>query len=234
MTKKRLGGLLLDAGLINQLQLRSALAEQERWGKPLGRTLIEMEFVSERELIEVLSQQLGVPQINLEQTQISEQVARLLDEDYCRDNELLAYALEEQGSFLDVAIATPTDPSIFEQIRVKTRCNVRPHLAGPLAIEAALNRIFLGAQAAQAQESRLPPELVGETLLEFGNGDSGAEAARNALAPVDSLEVPIDFGRTDDFGSTDDFGMAQPPPAPLPPTSEASLLNQVWLRSDAR
>ena len=52
--KRKLGELLLEAGLINEFQLRKALSDQRQWRRPLGTTLIDMGFVSEADLMRVL------------------------------------------------------------------------------------------------------------------------------------------------------------------------------------
>ena len=66
MTRKKLGELLIEAGVIDDLSLRSALADQRRWGRPLGRTLVEMRLVDEPVLVDVLAKQLNVDAIDLD------------------------------------------------------------------------------------------------------------------------------------------------------------------------
>jgi type IV pilus assembly protein PilB len=43
--RRRLGELLIEAGLLNEDQLKAALNEQRKWGGRLGRTVVEMRFV---------------------------------------------------------------------------------------------------------------------------------------------------------------------------------------------
>jgi len=61
----RLGELLTKASLISQDQLKDALKHQKESGSKLGETLIKLGFVSEEDITECLSQQFGVPSINL-------------------------------------------------------------------------------------------------------------------------------------------------------------------------
>ena len=61
----RLGELLTKASLISQDQLKDALKAQKETGGKLGETLIKLGFVSEEDITECLSQQFGVPSINL-------------------------------------------------------------------------------------------------------------------------------------------------------------------------
>src|SRR5207302_11413881 len=43
----RIGDLLVKAGVITELQLKAALAEQQQWGGKLGGILVRMGFCSE-------------------------------------------------------------------------------------------------------------------------------------------------------------------------------------------
>src|SRR5205809_7272296 len=61
----RLGELLTKASLITQDQLKEALRVQKETSGKLGETLIKLGFVSEEDITECLSQQFGVPSMNL-------------------------------------------------------------------------------------------------------------------------------------------------------------------------
>ncbi len=57
----KLAELLVRAGAIDQAQLTAALREREKWGLPLGVTLIELKFLDEETLVRTLARQLKVP-----------------------------------------------------------------------------------------------------------------------------------------------------------------------------
>ena len=54
-TKMRIGEMLLAQGYITQDQLNKALETQKTTGKRLGRTLVELGFMPEERLVEILS-----------------------------------------------------------------------------------------------------------------------------------------------------------------------------------
>jgi len=56
-----LGGLLVDRGFITQAQLEIAINEQKSTGRRLGRVLVDRGVLTPEVLLEVLSEQLGVP-----------------------------------------------------------------------------------------------------------------------------------------------------------------------------
>ena len=74
----RLGELLTKASLITQDQLKEALRVQKETGGKLGETLIKLNFVSEEDITECLSQQFGVPSINLQHFEIDASVIKLI------------------------------------------------------------------------------------------------------------------------------------------------------------
>ena len=39
------------------------------------------------------------------------------------------------------------DHNLFDTVRVRARCNLRPYLAGPVAIDLAIGRLYFGEQA---------------------------------------------------------------------------------------
>src|SRR5947207_13423685 len=61
----RIGDLLVKAGVITELQLKAALAEQQQWGGKLGDILVRMEFLTEEVLVRALSNQTGIPRADL-------------------------------------------------------------------------------------------------------------------------------------------------------------------------
>src|SRR3954466_1409349 len=61
----RIGDLLVKAGVITDLQLKAALAEQSQWGGKLGDILVRMEFLTEEVLVRALSKQTGIPRADL-------------------------------------------------------------------------------------------------------------------------------------------------------------------------
>lgn len=62
--RKRLGDLLVEAGLITEEQLQEALREKAP-GQKLGDALLQRGYITEQQLIEVLEFQLGIPHVSL-------------------------------------------------------------------------------------------------------------------------------------------------------------------------
>jgi len=162
LKKKRLGDRLLEAGVIDKLQLRAALGQQGQWGKTLGRTLLEMRLITEEQLLPILSEHLNMPAISLADQRIDATTATMLDEEFCRMHECVPFNYHEHGKFLDVAMTDAQNGGLFDQIRVQTQCNVRPFLAGPEAIRSAIAAVF-GEDLIPVK----PQFMLTETVFDF-------------------------------------------------------------------
>ena len=184
MARKKLGELLVMAGAIDEFQLQSALGEQRKWGRHLGSTLVDMGLLDETTLVRVLSQQLNIAAIDLDKVEIEPEALRLMTYDLCASYDALPFRYEDKGKSLYVAMADPTNLEIFDRIRLQTRCNVRPFLAGPKAIETAIRRRYLGEVSPARQPGYRDPsgQLVHHREMVFAAPDS----------PLSSAEVDLD------------------------------------------
>lgn len=140
MARKRLGEILVQAGVLSEAQLRAALGEQRRWGGPLGRILVDMKLINEEAMVQALSHQLNFPTVNLDQRKIEMAVLDLIPGELGEQHAVVPFNV--QGKFLDVAMSDPTNLGIIDELRIRTRMNVRPYLAGPKMIERAIARYY--------------------------------------------------------------------------------------------
>jgi type IV pilus assembly protein PilB len=140
VARRKLGEILIQAGVLDESSLRAALAEQKRWGGHLGRVLIDMHLVSEDVLVQALSQQLNFPVVNLDHRGIAADVLELVQPDMAEQYGLIPY--HKEGKFLDVAMVDPTNLGIVDELRIRTQLNVRPYLIGPKAAERAIAKFY--------------------------------------------------------------------------------------------
>ena len=138
---KRLGDLLLEAGLIDASQLESAITEQKKTGQMLGATLVSLGLVQEDEILGVLQRQLGLRLVNLEVTVADEAALATIKEDQAK--KYLAIPLEIQGrKTLVVAMADPLNVAALEDLRFCSGLFIQPVLAAPSQILAAIARYY--------------------------------------------------------------------------------------------
>ena len=112
--KMRLGDLLVHEGIISEPQLQQALLQQQHSGRKLGATLTDMQFLSERQLLQFLAQQLNVPFLDIAQKQISPAAVQLLPEVQAR--RFRALVLEDHGSKVLLGMSDPADLAALDQL----------------------------------------------------------------------------------------------------------------------
>jgi type IV pilus assembly protein PilB len=140
MARKKIGEMLLEEGVLDETRLRAALIEQQRWGGPLGRLLVEMRLIDERTLVDALSRQLHIPATDLESGEIPRHVIDLVPGELCEQYSLMPFSAPMK--FLDLAMADPTNLGVIDELQIRTHRNIRPHLAGPKQIERAIARYY--------------------------------------------------------------------------------------------
>jgi|MudIll2142460700_1097286.scaffolds.fasta_scaffold06160_3 hypothetical protein len=154
--RKQLGQMLIEAGAIDEAALRSALADQRRWGRPLGRTLVELRLIREEDLVRVLGQQLGLPSVDLDRVNIPKAVTDLVAGTLAFQHNIMPFA--QPMKFLDVAMLDPTNLGIIDELRIRTQLNIRPYLAGPKMIERALVKYYGGTLGSAMPDYEIPME----------------------------------------------------------------------------
>lgn len=142
----RLGELLVRAGVLDELKLRAALAQQQKWGGRLGKVLVDMNYVSEDVLVRALSKQLGVPRASFEGADVPQDIVVQIGSEFAEQNDVCPVHYDEGRRVLTVATTDPTNVAAIDELRFRTGLRIEPVLAGPRELGKALQQIFgLGA-----------------------------------------------------------------------------------------
>lgn len=234
--KKQLGQILLDAGLIDEFQLKSALGYQKQWGGRLGKVLVENRFVTEDALVDAIHRQIGVPKVNLASTRIAEQVLGLIPENLCEKHNLLPIGAEGEAGkpteTIVVAMADPTDLSAQDEVRFLTGKKLKVVLASEGAILRAIRRYYHGEDVPVEEPAfqRTDPARIqfgGQELdademalvqgtLEALPGEGRSSAGDEAKESAGSLLDDDPFAELDSLAKGDESPVAQPPVNPVP------------------
>ena len=137
---KKLGDLLVEAGLITREQLQEALEVQKQDNERLGTILVKLGYLTEEEITSFLSKQYGIPAVNLEHFEISEDVIKRIPSDIARKYMLIP--ITRTGSTLTVAMADPTNIYALDDIKFLTGLNVEPVVASELSIKKAIDKYY--------------------------------------------------------------------------------------------
>ena len=147
--RKRLGEILIERGKLDAAGLDRALRLQQETHEKVGVLLVTLGLVGQREVAEALAQQLGMPLVEAsgypELPILEERVsARFL-------REARALPLAEDESELSLAMADPTDSYTVGAFEMVTGRKVRPQVAIPTELEAALERLYGAGKSALGQ-----------------------------------------------------------------------------------
>ena len=133
--------------------MSEALVKQKENGAKLGETIVELGYVSENDMIDVLVEQLGIEYVDVRKIKVDENAARLLKEDFMRKNSLIPIAFDELlPNVIRVAMADPMDIIAIDDISIITNMQVDPVLSTKGQINMAIDKIFGATQAMQAAE----------------------------------------------------------------------------------
>src|SRR5215510_265874 len=136
----KLGDLLLKAKLISQEQLDAALKSQREEGGKLGEALVRVGAVTENDITETLSQQFGVPSIDLASFEIDPSVIKIVPGDVARKYGVLP--VNKTGATLTIAMVDPTNVFAMDDIKFMTGYNVEPVVASEVALRKAIDRHY--------------------------------------------------------------------------------------------
>src|SRR5687768_12328579 len=98
MARKRIGELLLEAGVISRHQLEAALMIQKQTRARLGITLVSQGFISEEELVAGLAKALAVQRVELKTVAVEWAAIHMLRARFCETNEVFPYGIEKNGA----------------------------------------------------------------------------------------------------------------------------------------
>src|SRR5689334_15798026 len=136
-----LGTLLLRVGEIDPEQLEIALTEKERSPRRLGEILVEWGWVPSVAIARALAEQYGIPFLDLSETDVEEDAARLLPEDAARRMQALPIKRLPDDLLL-VGVADPTDVLAAEELRSLLGTGICLNVVDIDALEASFSRLY--------------------------------------------------------------------------------------------
>lgn len=138
--RQKIGEVLVDQGLITTQQLDQGLAMQKQTGERLGKCLVKLRLITEEKVIDVLSAQLDVPHVVLENFNFNRRLVRVIPEDLARKYKVIP--LFERNGVITVAMADPTNLRTIDHLKFKTGKEIEPVIASEKSISRVIERQF--------------------------------------------------------------------------------------------
>ena len=164
--------LLLVNRLLTEEQLGAAVALQRSEGLRLDRAVIQLGFLTERQVLELMADQLHLPLVELADMVISPEVLRALPSKVVYRKRL--FPVSRENGVLKVATSDAFDLYVFDDLRLSTGLDIQPVLAPRDDIEKLIKTHF---------------GLGGDTLDEMVGADDLAGGGVSVEGGEDLLEM---------------------------------------------
>ena len=158
-TKKKIGEILIEAGVLTETHLVEALAESKRQHVPVGSLLVKMGHVTLDQLKKALSEQLGYTSVTAQQLSIDSLVIKLLPEDFIRENQLLPLASD--GRFLEVGMVNPNNKKALNEVVYLTGLRPKVYLLTHMEFNSCVSKYF---SRASKETTQIIKQIEEETL----------------------------------------------------------------------
>ena len=138
MATKKLGELLVEAGLITQEQLDATLSDEKKEkGKRLGTLLVEKGFATELDIAETIAYQLNIPFLDIHTAVIEPEAIKLVPEKLARKHIIIPLYIEKKN-VIKIAMADPLNMEALDDIRFATNYQSSPMVATATDIVKAI------------------------------------------------------------------------------------------------
>ncbi|MFO0985688.1 MAG: ATPase, T2SS/T4P/T4SS family, partial [Planctomycetota bacterium] len=139
---KKLRQILLKDGRIPATEVEKALHASTEDKVSLSRFLVSTGKIAEKDLVGLLSREIGFPPIDLDRVQPDPEVLSIVTEEMALEHGI--FPLSKIGNFLTVAVADPFDVLKLDHVRIVTRCEIRPVVTSEAQLKAAIKKAYSG------------------------------------------------------------------------------------------
>jgi type IV pilus assembly protein PilB len=139
-TKNPIISFLTEKKILDERALQTVIDEHEKTGQSLISILKKEDILDERQLAEVVASTSEIEFVNLAPEMIEPMVAHLVSYEMAIQHNVIP--IKREGDKLRVAMSSPLNLSIRDQIEMKTGYKVIPIAATPTAIKHAVHYHF--------------------------------------------------------------------------------------------
>ncbi len=190
-TTSKVRDIVLKAKLVDELQMRSALSRLDQWGGRLPAVLVDMGFVDEERLVEVIGKALRMPVTHLGTTPKDQAAIGKVDVATCEENAVFPVQFKDRT--LTLAMADPTDLAVLDLVSAKAGVRVNPVLASESEISAAIARHYRG-QHVEPKSYSMRKRVTHEVPAADGGNLPDAVFQLDLRSPPKPAAPPSDVG----------------------------------------
>lgn len=131
---------LIQGNLVTKEQCNLAKEEALRLSKPIWVGLVRLGYLSLEDIVICLAQESGIAYVRPSDYRITDEVIRLVDENFCRRN--LCLPLFKVKDTLFVACMNPLDTTVIDSLANLTGFNIEPLFASVYSITAGCDYYY--------------------------------------------------------------------------------------------
>jgi type IV pilus assembly protein PilB len=183
--RNKIGECLVQAGLVTEEDLRTALAEQKGTGERLGVVLVRLNLATEKQIAKALGLQLGFPYVNLGEAPPDPSAVVLIPKEVSLKRVCIAVGLEK--NLLTVAMSDPLLFSLVQDLEFQTGYRIKQLVATRTDIIEAIQIGYPDKALAR----------IGQTGSDLTVTPAGARARAGAAGEAFAAETAL-VRRTED------------------------------------
>src|SRR5687768_2634675 len=184
--RKKLGECLIQAGLITEDDLQSALTEHKRSGERLGAVLVRLNLATERQIAKALAYQLGFPYLSLGETPPDVAVVTLIPKEVALKRSCVAIRLDK--NLLTVAMSDPLLFSLVQDLEFQTGYRIKQVVATRGEIIEAIQSGYPDKALVRSSQAASDLSLIGSSNRARGREGSGSETGIARRSDEDIFE----------------------------------------------
>ena len=136
--KEKIIKIFVEQKLVKESDLENALKRQREKGGSLSDILVDMGCISKNDLMVALSNELGIPPINLSKYKIDPNVIKLIPKKIAKHYQIVP--VSRMGNTLVVAMVDPLNVFAIDDIKAITGFNMSPIITADRDIKEAINQ----------------------------------------------------------------------------------------------
>lgn len=139
-TRKCIGDVLVGLKYLSEADLTEALEGAKNEKLRLGSYLVKKSKITNKQLCIALSEQFGLPFMDLDESLVDPILGTLIPQKLCQD--AMVCPVKKEGKILTLAMLDPTDIITIDHIEMMTGLRVSVAVSSEFSIERALSSIY--------------------------------------------------------------------------------------------
>jgi type IV pilus assembly protein PilB len=179
--KRKIGDILVEAGVITPLELDEGMQRQRLTGDFLGRVLVKMELCTEQDILEALGVQQGMERVDLEKLKIPDDILRKIPSDVAKFYNIVPIREKENGTLV-VALADPLNLSLIDDLEQITHAKIEGAISRPEEVAESIRKNY-------QYETDNIHETLDQLLTQVGNREMTLDelGQQQIIGDVDNL-----------------------------------------------